>query len=563
MPAQLAYQDPETDLETDRLSQAARFVTHLQLQLAELDRREQQLNEQANLLFEQQLVAKRAAKAAQDQLVQQRRELQQQAEVLAESEETLRQRVLVLRQQEEDFARRFTSLQAERDQYQQQQAEDQAHFQEELRLKREEFQEEQRRWHEAQERLKEQFRAEQASSEQRLTDSRLAFQAEQERIRQTIEAEQAGAWDEVEQHRIRFAEEMERERAQLQSLQRDLEENQARERAEWITQRDGQQAELDALKDDLQLQRSEQERLNLQWIEHRKEEKRQHLETLEEISRTRLGSLDLREREIQQREIDLQKRFRLHEDHLERARRDLSVQKSEMEWREQQQRIWIEQVESSIRMRLGQMRRFRDLLTQREKSLVDEQHLFQKQRVEVEQQLQHQRENLTIERVRTAEIRKEEVRTLLERQAFLDQELEQIADDRRQAVEVTAQFSQILQQLHAAIQESPNDLPASHLTQLMQIVSQQIVELEESRKQLTEQQQHQRAENIRLSAWIESREAWVQEREAVFSQQLAELSKREQICQTEREAWHKERIQVEQLIRQLVQQIESASSTVS
>jgi len=93
---------------------------------------------------------------------------------------------------------------------------------------------------------------------------------------------------------------------------------------------------------------------------------------------------------------------------------------------------------------------------------------------------------------------------------------------------------------------SPSSDNFSQRSSLMQIVSQQVVELETSCKQLTEQQQPQRAEKYQR-----------------FRQQLAELPKREQTCQTEREAWHKERMQVEQLIRELVQQTESAFSTVS
>src|SRR5690606_9953535 len=101
---------------------------------------------------------------------------------------------------------------------------------------------------------------------------------------------------------------------------------------------------------------------------------------------------------------------------------------------------------------------------------------------------------------------------------------------------------------------------SSHLSQVVSILSRQLVELEDNRKQIAEQQQVQRIENLRLSEWIESRETWVQERESVFSQQLEELSRRERICQQERETWRKERIEVEKVIRDLVQQLESAAA---
>jgi hypothetical protein len=96
-----------------------------------------------------------------------------------------------------------------------------------------------------------------------------------------------------------------------------------------------------------------------------------------------------------------------------------------------------------------------------------------------------------------------------------------------------------------------------HLRQAMSLLSQQILDLEESRRRLLELQQQQRNENVRLSGWIQSRDVWVSEREAIFSRQLEELSQREQLCQQERDAWRNERIQVEQVIRDLVQRLET------
>lgn len=560
MQAQLAARGVEADRDSDRLSQAARFVTHLQLQLAELDRREQQLNDQANALLEQQLIAKRAAKVVQEQLAHSRHELHQQSAQLLESEETLRQRVLILKQQEEDFARRFESFQLERDTFQKTQQAEKTAFELDRQARLEEFQAEQARWRAEQERVREQVAADEQQATRRLVQAREAFQAEQAQLRKAVEAEQAGAWGEVEQFRADFAREMERERAQLETLKAELHAAHASERAEWTQQCEAEQARVTALKTDLQQQRAEQERVNLQWAEHRKEEKRQHLEALEEISRERLGGLDLREREIQQREIDLQKRFRLHEDHLDRTRRDLATQRAEMEWQQQQQRIWIEQVETSIRQRLGQMRHFRDLLAQRERCLADEQSLFTRQRQESESQLQHQRDNLSQERARTAEIRQVEVQTLLTQQSRIEQEVEQLATQRAEAAEIAQQLVNHLQQLQRATQHGTDDSPANHLAQVVNVLSRQIVELEASRKSLSELQQEQRTENIRLSAWIEARESWVQEREAIFNRQLEELSQREQMCQAERETWRSERIQVEQLIRNLVQQLENAAA---
>lgn len=560
MQAQVALPVGDEEEDLDRLSQAARFVTHLQLQLAELDRREQQLNEQVAAFHAQQVLARRAAISAQQKAEQERSDLLARAEQVTESEETLRQRVLILREQEEEFAARFEKFLEEKDAFRQQMLQEKQELEKDVQLKLDELNQTRQQWRAEQDQHRARLLAEQEQVRSEIAKSRREFQAEQDRLREAIKAEQEGALGEVEKLRTEFSAEMVRQRSELEEHRRTLHEALAEERTQWERQKEADTEEIARIRQQLQQDVAEQQRLNLQWAETRKEEKRQWQASLEEMSRSRMEGLDLRERELQQREIDLQKRFRLHEDHLERMRRELSSQRSDLEWQEQQQRIWVEQVENSIRMRLGQMRTFRNLLSQREQSLAEEQETFARHRKETEQQLQKQREQLLMERERTAEIRQEEVRTFYARQTQLEEVEVRLREEREKVSEAVAGFHELIQKVTSSSAGEDLSTLDEHLRQAMALLSQQILDLEESRRHLLELQQQQRNENVRLSGWIQSRDVWVTERETIFSKQLEELSLREQLCQQERDAWRNERIQVEQVIRNLVQQLESSQA---
>ena len=100
-----------------------------------------------------------------------------------------------------------------------------------------------------------------------------------------------------------------------------------------------------------------------------------HRREVEALRAERLAEVDRREADVSRREIDVEKRARFHEDHLDRVRRDLADQRRDLERERQRQRVWIEQVEESIRLRLSHVRRYRDLVAQREQSVEHEREL--------------------------------------------------------------------------------------------------------------------------------------------------------------------------------------------
>ncbi len=540
----------------DQLSEAARFVTHLQLQLAELDRREQQLNTQIALAEEQQQAVRRdtlrladATTAANQAFAARQKQLQQAELELQKREETLAQQLAEVAQLTEQLQLDRVSFSQMQETQRQQAAEqieqERLAFQEECLVRQMELTEQRSEWEreraEHQRELKRQQQAwlqEQQEERRKLAESEAALQA-------TAAEARAQFLEQIEQDRLLAERKISEERQQIQE-----------ERREILAEVEAERERIREERLLIQSQREEQDRLNQQWAEHRRAERRDHLQELEEIGRERLAALDQREAEIHRREVDMQKRIRLHEDHLDKARKELATQRDAITWQQQRHRQWAEQVEQSVQLRLSQIRHFRDLLTERERSLAEEQALLAKQRDEQTSWTAMQRESLLSERRQFHEMQHRERQLYDIRQERLDLE--------------TVQFHEMCQRLHPLLERlqtfvagcpaDPASGDAESLNTAANLLVEQLGILEETQRQLSAQQQIRREEEVRLTAWIERRESWMSERETSFNQQLSELIARESAWQAERERWHQERLEVEQAVRALVMSLEGEIS---
>lgn len=103
-----------------------------------------------------------------------------------------------------------------------------------------------------------------------------------------------------------------------------------------------------------------------------------NLREMESLRAEKLAEMDRREAEVTRREIDVEKRARFHEDHLDRVRGGIwpisvvtlngNGSGNESGWSRSKNRS---------RLRLAHVRRYRDLVTQREQSIEQERELLQ------------------------------------------------------------------------------------------------------------------------------------------------------------------------------------------
>lgn len=395
--------------------------------------------------------------------------------------------------------------------------------------------------------------------EKKQTDSRIQLEQEFSEKRQVFE-------DSINREReeYRLARQVEKA-AILEQIEHEKElliEERNRLKIELHRELSEEKAALKSARQQLELDQREQNRVNQAWSELRTTEKAQLFSEIEEIKKEKLSALDEREKHLVRREIDLQKRAHLHESHLERIRKDLLASKSDLEKQRQQQLVWKEEVERGIRYRLNHMKRFRDLISQREVCLSEEQQLFAEARrsFEMEQvrtrsQFQEDREVWLHQRA-TSEDR------LRNREERLDLEYERLSSSHNEICSLSQELEELIQQAVAQSGDYSSQT-SRHLNGILAILGRQKREADLSIQALQARLQEVRSEGAELSAWIEERNAEVDNREQRQRDDLETLQRREEEFTAAREIWNSDRFQAEQVIRELVTQLEIALDQIA
>ncbi|WP_437202134.1 hypothetical protein [Planctomicrobium sp. SH664] len=117
---------PTPEPEEDRLAQAGRILLHLQQQLAELDRREQDCQHQLGELIQREKLFQRTRAVTEKRLAEGQRELDERTRVILEAESLLNARAEHLQQREQEVQNQFDQLQRDRETFRQTQLEQSA-----------------------------------------------------------------------------------------------------------------------------------------------------------------------------------------------------------------------------------------------------------------------------------------------------------------------------------------------------------------------------------------------------------------------------------------------------
>ena len=362
--------------------------------------------------------------------------------------------------------------------------------------------------------------------------------------------------------------------------------------AEWESVAAARAAMKSELASEIETERRElaegQRRLEIDSREfHRRESEFEHTQALqlenqrreiEALRAEKLGEIDRREADVTRREIDVEKRARFHEDHLDRVRRDLADQRRDIERERQRQRVWIEQVEESIRLRLSHVRRYRDLVAQREQSIEHERelHLRSKQVSENEIQtirrlLQEQWQAYDQEKathIAELERRTADVTHHQEALEIKSQKLEQLRSEvelanqdlleQRVIVEqVRAEIDRALgnEQADSQVQEIQNQLH-EQWRQVRESLIEQRDELEASRQSLQRLRDEFRSEREVLTTWVGQREFQLRAVEDALTRERSHAQETENRWSTARERWREEKMEAENIIRGLLLQLE-------
>lgn len=521
-PALLSADDEQT------LLHAGRVLDQLRAHLAELDRREQSLNSQLTIFDQEQRALRLQAWQSQEEA--------------REREAALMAREAALQERESACAGQSEAAAAERA---------------ELSRRQSELDAERERLH--------------ADIEQQLADERHALEEQ----RTTLAREWAALAEESAAWKTQRERELVAHREHLDALRGealvDIERQLARERGS-----------LDDERETLERERAALARESFDWEARRERELAAHQEQLAALRHDRLADIEEREARLERLQVDLEKRTRFHEDHLARVRSELETRKRELELQRQRQRVWTEQVEGSIRLRLAHVRKFRDLLERREESLTSGLDLLAQSRDAFEAGVADERAQTAGQRRRLDEDRRMQHADLQRQHDLLRlhaQDLDRRGDrletlrnelerTHRETVELQAAADLAC---HRLSQQSGEDEAGRRVDEARAALGRQFgewhaslaaqrSEIEAAEQRLEAQRDEFRAEREAFGTSATRREERLREREQAMTRSLEQTARREQAWLDARERWRHEKQEAQEVVRGLLRELERAAA---
>lgn len=570
---------PELDrLEEDLLAQTAEVVKQVQTQLADLSRREESFRTQHGQLDQERRAFRLKQQQFESETARTRESLENRRQELAIESDQLRQERAQLGAEREAVAAENRRLQADRARYRKE-------LQAELHDDRTELQESIARANRIQTSL--------AEREARLRNERHEFNASLDTARAMLDEELAA-------RRVEFEEQLEVERTRMES-----EINEAalteqlrvdRQRLEQDRNRFHQTAEEWEHRKEQEI--ADQRRCRQQLDE----EQRRAEHEIDELRRRVWDEIDAERTEHQNRlQAELQEatsrwehaqaesrkqtaleesRIRFQQDHLQRLREEVETAQNLMRVEYQKSRQRLEDMLDIQRLRDRQLDRRRVMYEHIEQSLARRQETVVKLHQSVESHSARERERFAAEREswelklqsQSAENRRQtdilalHAENLEKRRSRLDTlrtEIElrhaELLETQLAIDEAWAQLAQVTgdDAVQDRVDLTRRQLSAFY-TSLREGLAAQQTEFEEAREQLTQQRHEFHLERQQLTEVFADQEQQLRRRGESLRVQLAQVEQQEAEWQRARDAWIRERLEAEEIIRNLLAELADA-----
>mgnify|MGYP003630385342 CR=1 FL=1 len=284
-----------------------------------------------------------------------------------------------------------------------------------------------------------------------------------------------------------------------------------------------------------------------------------------------------REEAFEQKRTLIENRIKFQENHLLRLRGQIEQDQHDFQRQQQIQQQQHEQNERIHILRMKQLDRFRDLLSQREESLVKERSLHAELRRAVERYELNQKQRMSDEYAawhKERDAQKVELRrqhdmlalhaeNLERRRERLDTLRAEVEETHRGTLEMRlaleegwAQLTQVEGEEAARERlEKARDALAAHYRQLREALSVERQELDHSQELFHRHRDEFRQERQDLSEWIAERDEQLRLRGEQLRFEAEQLAIRDAAWDEKRETWLQEHVQAEQIIRLLLQQM--------
>jgi len=562
-------------LETDLLTQTAEVVAQVQEQMADLARREASFRTQQSQLDQDRRAFRLQQQQFEADTARTRESLESRRGELAIESDQLRQERAQLGAERESAATEFRRLQADRARYRQElQAElhnDRTELQESIAQAEKiqaTFADREAALHQERSEFETSLNTARAMLDEELAERRAEFekQLETERARMEAEVNEAALTEKLRADRQSF----ENERSRFQETS-----------AEWEQRREQEVVDLRRRQEQLdqEQRRAEQEIDELRrrvWdeIDGERTEHQNRLRT--ELQRAR--------EECEQSQAEGRKQFALEEsrirfqqDHLQRTREEVEAAQNLLRVEYQKSRQRLEDMLEIQRLRDRQLVRRRAMYEHIEQSLVRRQETIVKLHQSVESHSERERERLAAEREswelklesQSAENRRQtdilalHAENLEKRRTRLDSlrsEIEtrhgELLETQLAVDEAWAQLSQVTgdDAVQARVDQTRNQLSTFYSSLREGLASQQ-TDLEETREQLAQQRQEFHLERQQLTEAFADQEQQLRRRSESLGMQLAQVEQQEADWQRARDGWIRERLEAEEIIRDLLEEL--------
>ncbi|QDT52511.1 hypothetical protein Pan44_05230 [Caulifigura coniformis] len=292
----------------------------------------------------------------------------------------------------------------------------------------------------------------------------------------------------------------------------------------------------------------------------------------------RAVDLESREAALEQGHVDLDKRTRLHEDHLARLRSEISAERARLERETATRRVWASEVEHVNALRLRQIRKLRSLLERREASLVSEAELVREQHDAATQDVARQREQVVQDQEQLAQAIEDHARDVERHQEMLNLQaenlegrrlrLDRLRDELDQERQETLESRLVVDQVYsqtvhaldvAAAQERVQAARTKlfdHYRDLRESLTRRRQECEQAQRQLIERRDGFQAERDEQLQRVAEREEHLAGRQLAMANQAEDFSRRESQFAAARERWRQDRLEAERVIRTLLRELE-------
>lgn len=575
--------DAELDrLETDLLAQTADVVHQVQAQMADLARREASFRTQQSQLDQERRAFRLEQQQFEADTERKRESLETRRSELAIESDQLRQERAQLGADREAVATEFRRLQADRARYRQE-------LQAELHKDRAELQESIARAEKVQESLngqaaalakdREEFETSLNTArvllDEELAERRAEFQRQLDTERAAMEAEvnEAALTEQLRQER----QTLENERGRFQQAAIDWQQRYEQEVAD-IRRRQAQvdedrrrsEREIDELRrrvwDEIDAERSEhQNRLRVELQRAREEWEQAQAESRKQFALE-------------------ESRIRFQQDHLQRTREEIEAAQNQLRVEYQKSRQRLEDMLEIQRLRDRQLVRRRAMYEHIEQSIARRQDTIVKLHQSVESHSARERERLSAEREswelklqsQSAENRRQtdilalHAENLEKRRARLDSlrtEIEtrhsELLETQLAVDEAWAQLSQVTgdDAVQDRVDQTRSQL-STFYSSLREGLSSQQADLDEARDQLAQQRQEFHLERQQLTEAFADQEQQLRRRGESLQTQLAQVEQQESEWQRARDAWIRERMEAEEIIRDLLAELAEAPERV-